>query len=98
MPYALNNAETKNEYTQVNSLVCPGSVRFNLHVFNAAVYFRIGSGPGIVSGPQAGAEIFRAPGYYSFDRLLDQVEVRSAANGVPARVTIDAWRAGELSA
>ena len=98
MPYALNNVATTDQYTQATTLVCPSSVRINLHVFNAAVYFRIGNAPGTASGVQSGQEIFRAPGLYSMDRYADAVEIRSGAAGVPARVTVDAWRAGELSA
>lgn len=97
MPYALNNVTTQNAYNAATTLVCPNSVRLNLHVFNAGVYFRIGSTPGTSAGAQPTGEIFRAPGLYSMDRFCDQVEVRSAAAGVPAQVTIDAWREGELS-
>jgi hypothetical protein len=97
MPYALNNVTTQNAYVPATTLQCPDSVRFNLHVFNASIYWRIGNAPGVTPGAQSGAEIFRAPGYYSMDRYLDQVEVRSGVAGVPAQVTIDAWREGELS-
>lgn len=97
MPYALNNVATQNVYAQATTLACPQSVRFNLHVFNAGIFFRLGNAPGVTPGAQSVAEIFRAPGLYSMDRRLDQIEVRSAVVGKPAQVTIDAWRAGELS-
>lgn len=98
MPTALNNVTTLDKYDRTTTLNCPDSVRFNLHVFNAGIYFRLGSAPGTQPGAQATNEIFRAPGKYSMDRHLDQVEIRSAVSGVPAQVTVDAWRAGELSA
>lgn len=97
MAYALNNVTTQNAYAQATTLQCPGSVRFNIHIFKATVYFRIGSAPGVTPGAQPTQEIFRAPGLYSMDRFLDQIEVRSAVAGQPAQVTIDAWRKGELS-
>src|ERR1700760_2832043 len=98
MPYALNNVTTQDTYVPATTLQCTGSVRFNLHVFNASIYGRIENAPGVNPGAQSGSEIFRAPGYYSYDRKLDVVEVRSAVAGVSAQVTIDAWRGGELSA
>lgn len=97
MPYSLNNTTTTDTYTQANTLQCPSAKRVNLHVFNAAIYFRLGATPGVNPGAQATQEVFRAPGLYSMDRNFEQIEVRSAAAGVPAQVTIDAWRAGELS-
>lgn len=96
MPYALNNVTTQNAYTPATSLQCPESVRFNLHVFNASIYWRIGSSPGTRPGAQVGVEIFRAPGYYSYDRPLDVIELRSGVAGIPAQVTVDAWRVHEL--
>lgn len=96
MPYALNNVTTKNEYDSSTTLNCTESIRFNLHVFNAAIYWRMGTTPGVRPGAQSGQEIFRAPGYYSYDRKCDTIEVRSAVAGVPAQVTIDAWRSHEL--
>lgn len=98
MPYALNNVTTQNNYAPATTLQCTDCVRFNLHVFNASIFWRVGNAPGVNPGAQSGAEIFRAPGYYSYDRFIDVVEVRSAVAGVPAQVTIDAWRGGELSA
>lgn len=98
MPTAMNNVKTTDAYTPATTLQCPDSVRFNLHVFNASIYWRIGNAPGVNPGAQSTSEIFRAPGYYSFDRFLDVLEVRSGVAGVPAQVTADAWRAGELSA
>lgn len=97
MAYALNNVTTQNVYAQATTLQCTNSVRVNIHVFNASIYFRIGNAPGVQPGAQPTTEIFRAPGLYSMDRFLDTVEVRSAVTGVPAQVTIDAWRKGELS-
>lgn len=97
MPYALNNVETGDKYESKTTLQCPNAVRFNLHVFNAGIYFRLGTVPGTGPGSQAGNEIFRAPGLYSMDRAIDQIELRSASAGIPARVTVDAWRQGELS-
>lgn len=97
MPYTLNNVTTQNNYAQATTLSCPQSVRFNLHVFNAGIYFRIGNAPGVNPGSQATPEIFRAPGLYSMDRHLDQIELRSAVSGTPAQVTVDAWRVGELT-
>jgi hypothetical protein len=97
MPTVLNNVATADIYTNAATLQCPDSVRFNLHVFNAAIFFSIGSAPGTQPGVQSSGEIFRGPGLYSMDRNLDQIQVRSAAKGVPAQVTIDAWRRPELS-
>lgn len=97
MPYALNNVTTQTNYVQATTLACPQSVRFNLHVFNAGIFFRLGNAPGTQPGAQSVAEIFRGPGLYSMDRFLDQIEVRSAVATKPAQVTIDAWRKGELS-
>lgn len=97
MAYALNNVTTQNVFAQATTLQCTDSVRFNLHVFNASIYFRIGNAPGVQPGAQATTEIFRAPGLYSMDRHVDTIEVRSAVAGVPAQVTIDAWREGELT-
>jgi hypothetical protein len=97
MPTVLNNVTTADTYVQANTLQCPDSVRFNIHVYNAAVFFSIGSAPGTQPGVQSTGEIFRSPGLYSMDRKLDQIQVRSAVKGVPAQVTIDAWRKPELS-
>lgn len=97
MPYALNNFKTSDKYEASTTLQCPDSVRVNIHSFNAAIFFRLGSAPGTRPGAQPTAEIFRAPGLFSMDRFCDVIEVRSAVAGVPAQVTVDAWRASELS-
>jgi hypothetical protein len=97
MPYVLNNVTTADTYTQGNTLACQSGVRVNIHVFNAGIFFAMGSAPGVNPGVQTQQEIFRAPGLYSMDRNLDQIQFRSAAKGVPAQVTCDVWRAGELS-
>lgn len=96
MPYALNNAETGDAYKAAAELQCPNSVRVNIHVFNAGIFFTLGSSP-VQPGAQLTSEIFRAPGLYSMDRPLDVIRFRSSAVGKPARVTCDAWRSGELS-
>lgn len=87
--YVLNNATTQDSYVAANRLGCRGAIRFNITVSNAAVYLKPTprSGAGVGGG---GPEIFLVPGFHSRGWAVDQLDVRSAATGVPASVTIEA--------
>jgi hypothetical protein len=50
----------------------------------------------IVGGIIYGPEIFCLPKDVFLSRICDSIRVRSGATGVPARVTISAWKAGEV--
>jgi hypothetical protein len=43
-----------------------------------------------------GPEVFTIPKSFSLSRSCDSIRVRSGAEGKPARVSISAWRTGEL--
>lgn len=90
----LNNQATTDGYTSAATVSCAGAQRINLDVANAAIYYELGD-----SEPRSGAvqwhdEVFLAPSFRSLDpvgdedTVADAIRVRSAAAGVPARVTI----------
>lgn len=94
----LNNVLTLDEYDESTTLICQGAVKINLAVANAAIYFsyaqRTGMHPGATLG-NFGAEALKLPATYLLARNVEAVRVRSAAKGVPARVTIEALGPGE---
>lgn len=95
MSYApVNNATTADDFTTAATLLAPGSVRFNIDVANAAVFYQFGEGwPDV----RWGFAVFMGPGFRSFDRQKDAMRVRSAAAGHPAQVTLEALTASELA-
>jgi hypothetical protein len=91
----VNNRTTDDEYTDACTLRCPGAVRCNLLIANAAVYRRFGYGGGGIDWQD---EVFTPPGFMSLDRRFDAIQLRSAAAGHPAQVTIEAVPPAELGA
>lgn len=81
---ALNNQVTTDGYTQHTTREQPGTVRLNLHVYNAAIYWSWMDLTGVW-----GEDIFAPPGERSYDRKIRGVRVRSAVAGKPARVTVE---------
>lgn len=94
MSYPLNNVTTADAYTTANTLNCPGSVRLNIDVTNAAVYYQLGT---LVGGVNWDAETFMTPSFRGLDRKFDAIRVRSAKAGAPAQVTLLGLAAGEVS-
>jgi hypothetical protein len=81
----LRNVATSDEYTDATTLLQPGSVRVTGEIINAAVRYQLGVG----SPPEWGEESQWAPGWRALSRACDAVRVRSAAPGLPARVTVE---------
>lgn len=91
MPVALNNTAS----TDVNqTLACTGAVVLNILVTNAAILY---SYDNPVSGGSFGPDAYLAPGFYSLRRRCNNVRFKSAAAGVPARVTIEAQLPSDIS-
>ena len=92
--YALNNVTTGDEYTDDNTLECPGTVELNITVGNKAIYiqfaFRVQgfTGSSLQWTPVNG--LYLPPAFYTRGYNVDGVRVKSAVPGVPAQVTIEA--------
>ncbi len=97
MASSLNNTATANAYSSTVQIV-PALVgaRINIQVSNAAVYWRW-SLPGYDTQNWQNEE-FLFPGKYSFDRTIGTAQFRSAAAGVPARVTATILTRGDIGA
>lgn len=91
--YALNNVKTTDDYTD-NSLECPGSTELDITVGNAAVLvqyaFRLPGYTGASPTWSPPEGVFFAPGFHIRGRNAEGVRVKSAAQGIPAQVTIEA--------
>jgi hypothetical protein len=94
----LNNAATGDSYPSGSGayLECQGAAAANVIVTNAAVYMSVAEWPA-AGGARWGEDEFLPPGGYSFStaddaphNTLDGFRFRSAAAGVPARVTVKA--------
>lgn len=86
MSYALNNSAVA---ATAVVFPCAGSVKQNLLVANAAVLvtptFR-----DIAGNATAGAQIYLAPGFYSWRKPIDSLSIIEALSGSPALVTVEA--------
>lgn len=92
--YALNNVQTGDEYTDSNTLTCPGTTELNITVGNKAVFiqfaFRVQGFTG-ASPPWAPLDgLYLPPGFHTRGYNADGVRVKSAVAGQPAQVTIEA--------
>jgi len=90
---SLNNVTTADTYTAANTLQAPGTVKVNLYVANAAIYYNLTQpepGPRQPGGGSWGPEVFLTPGRYNLARNTSGIRVRSGAAGVPAQVTVEA--------
>jgi hypothetical protein len=87
----LNNVTTSNEYTEKNTLKCPGSEVQNLIITGGAVYIQVKEREtGFTAGaPAFGAEMFLPPGYYGWAREIEELRVKSGVPGVPSQVTVN---------
>ncbi|HUR85641.1 MAG TPA: hypothetical protein VMY78_09870 [Solirubrobacteraceae bacterium] len=93
MTYVANRIPTADRFPATAQLRCPGSVRINIDVEAAHIYYQLGdSWP----APQWRDEIALPPGFRSLDQRADAVRVRSAAPGQPAIVTIAAYPLEEI--
>lgn len=97
MPFALNNVETQDAYADETTLECPGAVLLDIFVLNAAAYYSYA----IRNPAQSRAityrdEVLLPVGAYVRTRCAQAVRFRSAATGVPARVTVEAVLPDEL--
>lgn len=99
MSYVLNNTPTGDSYPDVNTvppiafLAAGTSARFNIDVYNAAVFYQLGYG---IGGATWGKEVFLPPTFRSLERIADAIRFRSAVPGTPAFVTCEALTAHEL--
>jgi hypothetical protein len=92
---SLNNYTTTDAYSIVNGLVLqPGTVRLDLFIYNAAVYFQLWDDTQRGFQPN---ETFMAPGERSFSWHCGGVRFRSAVAGVPAQVTAVVLNAQDIS-
>jgi hypothetical protein len=95
----LNNVATSDAYNRVAYLECQGAIAANVIVTNAAVIMQVAEWPP-AGGARWGDDEFLPPGGYSFQAAhagaqspherLDGFRFRSAAAGVPARVSVKA--------
>jgi hypothetical protein len=83
----LNNVTTADDYVDRCTVRAPGATSWDIDVGNAAIYLRFGRG---IAGIVWEAETFVAPGFRGLARDADAAQVRSAAPGHPAQVTLEA--------
>lgn len=96
MSAALNNVTTQATYKDATTLIAPGSVKVNLNISLAAIYWQRAAGnPGRGYDWELHDEEFLPPGFYSFDLDAAAVRVRSAVAGAPAQVSIATRTAAE---
>lgn len=94
MSYALSLLETEDEYSDANTLQCPGSIKLDIQVANAGIFYQFaGASKEQQWGNVYNPEVFLAPGTYLLFRRSMQVRVRSAVPGKPAIVTLEALTA-----
>jgi len=92
--YALNNAETADDYTVANTLQCPNTIEIIITVEGEPVLLQYAfSGGGYTSlaptwSPPNG--IFLPAGFHVRGRNIEQVRVKSFVKGKPGRVSIEA--------
>ena len=86
--FPLNNVTTSDQYTNQTTLgPLPGASRVNVDVFNAAIYWQAKYD----GAPNWDNEVFMAPGSRSLSRPgVVGFRVRSAVQGAPAQVTVEA--------
>jgi hypothetical protein len=89
----LNNITTANGYTAAAELVCDGSVKLNLQVEVNPIYYSYM--PPDPTHPNLGGSYFNPEvrlgvGSWLLVRRASRVRVRSALEGRPATVTIEA--------
>ena len=92
--YALNSVETQDEYTEANTLQCPGTVELIVTVEGEPVLLQYAFRS---DGYSAGAPIwtpsngvFLPAGFHTRGRNVEQVRVKSFAKGKPGNVSIEA--------
>lgn len=92
---------TQDNYADATTLRCPGAVRVNIEIRNAAatVQFAYRYGPPSRSdtAPNFTDEVTYGRTVRSLDRNINGVRVKSAVAGSPARVTIEAMTADEVN-
>lgn len=92
--FALNNVETGDDYTEGNTLLCPGTVELIVTVENEPILLQYAfRGAGYNSkapvwSPSNG--IFMPPGFHTRGRNVEQVRVKSFTKGKPGKVSIEA--------
>lgn len=87
----LNNVATTDTYTDANTREQPLTVRVNLYIYNAAIYYRL-----MRPDRTWTDELYLAPGERSLDRRCRGAQIRSAAAGKPAQVTLELLTAVDL--
>lgn len=92
--YALNNVTTEDDYSEENTLECPGTIELDLTIANNPIFLQYafrGEGYTATSPQWVPANgVYFAPGFHVRGRNVEQVRVRSAVKGKPAQVTIEA--------
>lgn len=93
---------TSDAFTSATTLRCPGAVRVNFEIRQAAIVYELAYRyPGQLGGgrePQWTGQLVPAGRTLrSLDRNIDGVRVKSAVAGVPAVVTIEAMLPDEIS-
>jgi hypothetical protein len=91
--YVVNNITTADAYTAAATLSCPNSVRINLDVDGAGIYYQLGEN---WPASQWRDEIALGPGFRSLDQRADAIRVRSQSPGSAARVTLAAYPPDEI--
>ena len=97
----LANVSTADSYPATDSSggairLCPGCVRVNIDVSNAAVYYELGTGPAnnIVWAPERRL----LPSFRSLERAFDAIRFRSAVAGTPAVIDVDVLTPSDIGA
>lgn len=98
--FVLNAATTADDYTQAATLECPGAVRVNVEIRDAAIYFQEQYRDLSLPDPTAGtfgSEVFAGRTVRSYDHNIEAIRFRSAVAGEPATVTAQAFLPDEVS-
>lgn len=92
--YALNSVETEDDYSEANTLQCPGTVELIITVEGEPILLQYAfrgdgySANAPVWSPVNG--VFLPAGFHTRGRNVEQVRIKSFAKGKPGNVSIEA--------